>query len=67
MENEKRMELSEESLKQISGGTTVGIQKRNTGKSKVYCTTCKTYVDVSVAGSGARTKCSNGNHYVDEL
>ena len=67
MEKGKQFELNEEELDQVSGGTTAGIQKRNTGKSKVWCSTCGTYVGVSVAGSGARTKCSNGNHYVDEL
>jgi len=67
MEKERRMELSEENLEQISGGSMVGIQKRSAGKSKVWCNTCKAYVEVAAAGSGGRTRCSKGSHYIDEL
>ncbi len=67
MEKERRMEISEEDMDQVSGGTALGIQNRNGGKSKIWCAVCKAYVEVGIAGSGGRTKCSKGNHYIDEL
>lgn len=67
MEDEKRVELCEDSLEQISGGTAVGLAKRQNSTSKVWCAKCKDYVEVSTAGSGGRTKCSRGKHYIDEL
>ncbi len=69
MEKMKRFELNEEELDQISGGTNIGIPKRNAkknAKSKVWCNTCGGYVDVGESDSGGRTKCIK-DHYVDEL
>ena len=65
MENTRKYELNEEELDQISGGTGVGIPKRN-AKSKVWSKKCGGYVGVGESDSGGRTKCIN-NHYVDEL
>ena len=64
-----RIELNEDELFEVSGGTNVGIPGRNirgSGKSKVYCKKCNGYVDVAESDSGGRTKCIKG-HFVDEL